>query len=415
MGTNHNMHQQSKQLQERLRDEILGIKIYSSHEHFYMEEQYLKMHLDFVELISHYGLWGFCECPVHAETVTQLRSPDVSEDDKWNLFEPYRDRIWNMGCYRETQLVLRGLYGIKDLTRQTYRAVGECLRKNQRPGHYKEIMDKSGVEYAMVDLWPAYGEYPKYDQKCFSPVYRIDEWYETDFYEKYGISSVENAFDEIGRHMQRLSDYGVKAIKIANPLADNTPFSTKWEKSEIEKAFKCLLGGEFASRQEIDPFAHSIVSEFVRHAAEHSMCVQIHRGWQMFSAGSPYQLKPLFDSFPQVTFDIFHAAYPYDGELAVLARICPNIYPDLCLVAKESETLTKRILAQWLEMIPINQILAFGSDVLLIDSCYGYQQFVRETVLEVLVEKILSKTFSEDEAVIIAHRILRENLKSILK
>lgn len=63
----------------------------------------------------------------------------------------------------------------------------------------------------------------------------------------------------------------------------------------------------------------------------------------------------------------------------------------------------------------INQILAFGSDTNVIDNCYGYQQVVRKMVLEVLAEKVLSKRFSEDEAILIAHRILRENLKSMLK
>ncbi len=414
------MVRKNSQLHQRLRDEIWGIKIYSSHEHFCTEQQYLDMHLDFASLVTHYVLAGFqwvCSSgrsQADAEAIDKLKSPDVSEDEKWEIFEPYREMVWNTGCFREVQLVLEGLYGIKDLNRKTYTAVGQCLRENQRPGHYKEIMDKSGIDYAMVDHMATYGENPEYDLKHFGPVYRIDEWRETPFYKKHGITTVDETFDKIAEYMQVLADNGTKAIKVVNPVADNTHFSTKWKKPEIEKAFECILRDKSASRSQIEPFAHAMVSEFVRHAEEYSMCVQIHTGWQMFAAGNPYLLRNLFEAFPEVKFDVFHAGYPFNGELATLARFRPNVYPDLCWVAKESGTLAKRILSEWLEMIPINQILAFGNDTVVIDNCYGYQQIVRQTVLEVLEEKVLSKIFSEDQAILIANKILRDNLKSII-
>lgn len=419
--TNESFPAESRDLRRRLADAVGRINIYSSHEHHCPEEKYLGWHLDFVNLFGYLG-YVLSASGMPPEILQKLRDPSIGEDKKWDLFEPYRERVQYTEYFREIRIALRNLYGISDLSRDTYRAVGECLRRDQRPGIYKVLLEKSGVDYALVDSMTDVSQYSQYDPAVFGLIYRIDpKRFRADCV-KQGINSSDQALESIDRFVADLAAHGVRGIKIALAVAGFRLDFRKWPLADERRAYRAFLQSDLSypapaySDDKIPflPFLHALYFRFVEQAVRHSMLVQIHLAMQSYSTGDPYFLKPLIDAFPEAVFDLFHAGYPYHGNLAVLASWFPNVYPDMCWMASVSKSLAARILSEWVEMVPVNKILGFGSDHGFMVNTYAYQVMAREIVTEVLESKIISGRFDEDEAIRIARFILRENLKTIL-
>ena len=322
----------SSLLRKRLTDEINKISIFSSHEHFCSEENYLTKRLDFSALFN-YIILALSGSGLGNGERGQLLSEEVSESEKWKIFKPYLSRLSNLDYFNLNEIVIRDLYGLAGLNKNTYIRIGERMRKLQVPGHYRTMMKMSGVEYALVDSLSGNSEeeFSNYDRNLFGLIYRINvEWFARDYYLKRELYSIEKVFQYIDEFVNRLAAKGVKGIKL--PLAVwqlNLNFQ-KWEVPEIKRSFELLPPRIEESTRLHRPFIDAVVYRFIFQGAKHNMIIQIHAGMQSYKAGEPYLLKNLIDTFPDAAIDIFHAGYPYDGQLAVLASMFRNVYADLC-------------------------------------------------------------------------------------
>ncbi len=409
----------SGQLHSRLSEAIVAIKAYSSHEHLYPEQEYLRRKLDFSALLVPYLNLTLSALRMPAEQIKMLADTEISEEEKWAIFEPFRGGLFNTDYFLNIQIVARDLYGINDLNADTYQQLGVAMRTVQKPGHYQEVFKKSRLEYALVDYDISNVDVNEYDQNCFGLVYRVqNEWLGRNHYEKTGVTTIDQVFDAIDGHIAKLAESGLKGIKLAMAAGGMIPLSfKKWTKAEAEASFNKLMSTENISIDAIDkirPFVDSVIFRFVQNTVEHNLILQVHTAMQSYSAGEPYLLKGLIDAFPEAKIDLFHAGYPYDGQLAVLSMFFGNVYPDLCWMGHVSKALTKRILSEWLEMVPVGKILANGSDMIFIDNVYAYQKVAREIIVEVLEGKVLAGRYTEDEAIRIAKMILRKNLQNML-
>ena len=407
----------SQDLRARLANAIGKIGIYSSHEHYCPEAEYLGLHLDFVSLFGYLG-YVLSASGMPSETLTKLRNPDIDESAKWALFEPYRESVRNTEYFREIRIALRNLYDIPDLTRSTYHAVGECLRREQRPGAYRALLEKAGIEYALTDSMKDISLYPQYDPAVFGMIYRINPRRFRDDCLQQSLDSADRALEAVDRIVADLASRGIRGIKIAAAAGGVRLDFRRWPQADVRSGYQAFVRNDCSSTATDVcaslPFLHALHFRFVEQAVRRSMLIQIHTGMQSYAAGDPYFLKTLIDAFPNAVFDLFHAGYPYHGNLAVFASWFPNVYPDMCWMASVSKVLATRILSEWLEMVPATKVLGFGSDHGFIVNTYAYQIMAREIVTDVLEERILSGRFDEDEAMRIARLILRDNLKTIL-
>jgi predicted TIM-barrel fold metal-dependent hydrolase len=154
--------------------------------------------------------------------------------------------------------------------------------------------------------------------------------------------------------------------------------------------------------------------QVIRQALEHGLPIQVHTGLQegvgnMLSNAQPLHLADLFLEYRQVKFDLFHAGYPYSGEVACLAKNFPNVWADLCWMWIISPSAGRRILHEWIETIPSNKILGFGGDYRFVEGSYAHSRMAREGVTQVLTQKIEEGYLTEEEAVEMGRKILREN------
>jgi len=150
----------------------------------------------------------------------------------------------------------------------------------------------------------------------------------------------------------------------------------------------------------------------------YSIPVQIHTGlqegiWGRLTDSNPSLLIDIFREYRHVKFDVFHAGYPYSRELGAIAKQFPNVYLDLCWTHAISPEGARRILSEWLDLLPSSKILAFGGDYVFVEGAYGHSRIARYNVAKVLAEKVEDRDFKLEEAIKIARRILRENAKRL--
>ena len=113
--------------------------------------------------------------------------------------------------------------------------------------------------------------------------------------------------------------------------------------------------------------------------------------------------------YGKAKFDLFHGGYPFMGEALALAKNFGCVWLDLCWLYIISPTAAARMLHEAIETLPSNKIFAFGGDFIIPEGAYGHSVMARRVVSRVLTEKVEDGYLTEDEAVALARRILREN------
>ena len=75
----------------------------------------------------------------------------------------------------------------------------------------------------------------------------------------------------------------------------------------------------------------------------------------------------------------------------------------------------RRLLHELIETVPGNKIMAFGGDEVTVEMAYGHSRMARHVVTRVLSEKVSEEYMKEDEAIVLARAILRDNPTALFK
>ena len=134
----------------------------------------------------------------------------------------------------------------------------------------------------------------------------------------------------------------------------------------------------------------------------------------VLTRNDPSLLRALMrnEAFRSVPIVLLHC-YPYHRTAAYLAGLYPNVYVDLGLTIPNAGHGSARILAETLELAPVDQLLA-SSDGHMIPEFQWFGVCVWRWALErVLGELAADNVIGADEALGIAAAVMRENARRI--
>lgn len=127
------------------------------------------------------------------------------------------------------------------------------------------------------------------------------------------------------------------------------------------------------------------------------------------------QLAEMIGRRPRLRFQCFLGSRCANQAICTLARELPNLslagywwhnfFPDTI----------RRVIAERLDMLPVNKQVGFFSDAYCVEWTYGKALLVRKQLARVLAEKIELGQYSRDDAVSIARSILDETPQTLLK
>jgi predicted TIM-barrel fold metal-dependent hydrolase len=418
-----------------IRKHIDKIRVIDTHEHLPTEKMRISEEVDVLATFyQYYASADLISAGMPEDEFLKIWDTSKSLDDRWEIFEPWWEKMKNTTYARVLEIAARDLYGVDGITKNTYKILSKRIKEKNREGLYKWVLkEMSRIDISILDM----GIYDV-DNNLFAPVLQFN-----DILRASDRSAIEDIGRSINNKIHTMNDIcnvvltrydqlqnNVVAVKL--PTAYERPlFFEKTAFSEAEDAFNKIFKMKLFKRQEIPPkgdkrvpanvgaeellpFQDYLVHLIVKEAERRNLPIQIHTGLQegnenIITHSKPTHLINLFMEYRDAKFDIFHGGWPYSSELGALAKNFPNVYIDMCWMHIISNTRAQSALSEWLDEVPANKIMGFGGDYAFVEGVYGHIVIAKENISKVLASKVDNGAYSLDEAKKYARWLLRDN------
>ena len=419
---------EDKTLEKEIRSYLEGLRIIDTHEHLDTEQELCSQPVDFGHLFAHYANCDLISAGCPPRDVECLQNDrGLSPMEKWRLIEPYWDYVRGTGYGRCLELAIRDLYGLEGLSARTVEPLSEKMNANRRSGFYREVFDRAGIAVALWHRLDLRGPIPRmwtseYDQTIFIQDLLAHHTLiqQPGWQERWG-TDILSLDDYLGAIEERFSAFGAKAAAFKIPLAYIRPIAfPDRSRAEIEPIFNRLLNAgwerniSLPSLEELRAVQDYLVHFSLQQCARHDLAVKFHTGLQEGNANTignsrAALLANLFFKYPKVRFDIYHISYPYQEELATLAKNFPNVAVDFCWMWIINPAAGRRALSDFLDTVPANKIHGFGGDFIFVEGSYGHAVMAKENIARALSEKVAEGAMSGKRAFTVGRWLLRDN------
>jgi hypothetical protein len=409
---------------EKLLEYVSGLDIIDTHEHLPYRESVRSRDTDFLcEYLSQYFFRDLVSAGLAPSDYRRAVDRALPLPERWRVVEPYWDHCRNTGYARALDLSVKALYGIDGINRSNLEKIEESFRGSLEGGHFEKVLAKTAkIKIALLD------HFLDCDRRYFRSVYRLDQFVAPDT--RADVQWVER---ETGVAVTGLDDWmaacevmldkvlSAGAVALKSGLAYQRPLSyEKVSRSDAETEFNELFGvmhlpdwqnpGIRLGKKAQDFMMHHLC----RLANRRGLTFQFHTGFfegngNLISNGDPALLSNLFLMYPDITFDLFHMAYPYQQVLPALAKPFANVTLNLCWAHTISPEAAVRALVEWLDAVPANKIMAFGGDSGFIDAVAGSAALARMNVARALATKIADGVMDLGRAQEVARMLFFDN------
>jgi len=423
-------------LYDRIRAEVEGIQIVDTHEHLLTEGARLERKVDFFYWFYHYASSDVISAGFPESKRVWIWDTDVPLDERWVAFAPYWEHARTTAYGRALLLAARDLFGVEDINASTYSILSDKLASSNRSGWYEYVLkERAGIDVSILQSLEEYDPiaFDQVDRRFFAPVVYMDDFImpcDQVALDKLSaqaglmIHCLEDLLAVVDQRLEQAMKARVVGVKVSLAYQRTLQFD-RAPRSAAETAFNLLFQTFVrrgvqqppASLRELKPLHDYLMHHVVRQATHLGLPMQIHTGLQegsgnVLANSNPLHLVNLFLDYPEQRFDLFHAGYPWQSEMATLGKNFANVFVDMCWLHVISPWVARQTLHEWIEIVPGNKIFGFGGDYIFVEGAYAHAQMARADIVQVLAEKVEAHYLTEDEAIRLAHKILRENAKT---
>ena len=414
---------------------VESIPVIDTHEHLHHGVEDTNWGQDVLaEYLTHYLSSDLVSAGLHPNDLAKAVDPGLPLSERWELVEPYWEASRYTGYGRALDIAVKDIYGIDGINRETIEELGQAFRQEDRLEHFRYVLKElCNIEVSLLDIG---SDNYIVDPELFRCAWRPED-YIMPFIDADG-DALARVEADYGSDIRSLDDWmaafikelgarrsqGIVALKIG--LAYERPL--RFEQVSYDTA-KDSLASVLAAWRRGDVQPGSVfpreVQDFMMHyvlsvSNEQQLVIQVHTGLlegngNILSNSDPALLNDLFLKYPQVTFDLFHIGYPYQGVTAALAKMFPNVFIDMCWSHIVSPSAAVHALADFLDAVPYNKICGFGGDYAFVDGVYGHLYLARRHISQALAAKVQAGIFSIDTAIDIAQHLLYKNPRRIFR
>jgi predicted TIM-barrel fold metal-dependent hydrolase len=166
----------------------------------------------------------------------------------------------------------------------------------------------------------------------------------------------------------------------------------------------------------VKPLSDYLFHQFMRMARDLDLPVQIHTGHMAgtrneISKTNAVGLTRLIELHRDTRFDLFHANWPYSGEILFMAKNYPNVAIDFCWAHMVDPFYSQALLRQVIASVPHAKIHGFGSDLggSTLTQAWAHADLARENIAIALADLVEADYLDLDEAKEIAYDWLFAN------
>lgn len=380
-------------------------------------------------LFSHYIDSDLVSGGMSSEALGRLCGAEVPVHEKWAALEPHWPAAKYGGYGQAVRIAAERLYGVDDISAQTFEAMDEAYRALISPGFYERVLrEVAGIDSCQVDSLDAvvYRETERplllmqdisildlhmgpewrvpaarasgIDVRDLSDYHRVIDWW----FERYG--DYATAVKSQAAYGRRLDFADVPAEQAAAP-------------------FLRQLNGDPVDDAEGKAVQDHLFWYCVRKATEHELPVKIHTGYYAGTdsmplhrvGANPGDVCELLRQSPDTTFVLMHIGYPYGSQMVAIAKQWHNAVIDMCwawIVDPEAST---RFLRSYVMAAPANKLLTFGGDFIPVELVVGHAAIARHGIARALTELLRAGWLSRRDATELIDPLMHGNAERIFR
>ncbi len=422
-------------VENRLHRALDQVEIIDTLEHSLPERERTSRPFDFFSLASNV-MTNCVSAGMPPESVKLVEDASAPLADRWRAFEPFWRVAGFTGLAQTIRTAVREIYGVDRISGATLPAINAAIARLNKPGLYRHLFkERARIRMAVLDVS---GLTPlKPDPELFVLMRRFDNFItpasavdigRIEKATRSSITSLAGLKQAMEKNFQEGLDAGMVSVKTLLGYQRDLSVEDTGE-AEAARDFENLMKGSASwpvpefERRLVRPFRRledHMLHHLVRLAEAHRIPVFIHTGWlgaetpNFIQNANPVHLTKLVISYPRVKFNLLHVGYPYHRELSWLVQARPNVYVDLCFAWDLSPTLCRRLLDEFLEMLPVNKILGFGGDRRFPELTFANARTARATIAAVLADKVRNGFCDEDDALMIGRMLLHDNAAQLV-
>ncbi len=384
-----------------LYDAISEFEIIDCHEHLPPEDARVGMEVDVFTLFRHYTHGDLLAARMSEEDYAALANRDIPLERRWEIFEPYWERI-RWGSYARAALIAaRKFYGAEDINRDTYLQISEKMQAANTPGIYERVLGEAcNIRFSLTQCERTDLTHPRL-LPVMSLGVTVGTWEDVTrkaFQALGPVRTLDDLLENMRAYVTKVKGEGAVGLKmVSNPFQ---PPSREGAASAVASR----RDGRLETLPAVNPLCDYLVDEAVKFGAEQDLVICVHTGyWRDFRELDPLHMIPILQRHPDARFDIYHLGYPWVREALMLGKGFPNVWLNLCWTHVISQRFAMAGLAEAIDLIPTNKLLAFGGDYAVpVEKAYGHLEMAREDVARVLAERIEEGQMTEAQVLAIA-------------
>jgi predicted TIM-barrel fold metal-dependent hydrolase len=405
----------SSPLVQRLIAAFEQFDIIDCHEHLPPESVRVSQSVDALTLFGHYTRTDLMTAGMSAEDYQKTQGTDLPLDQRWQLLRPYLPHI-RFGSYaRPAFIAAREFYGFDDISDSTYEALSAAMAAANTPGIYTRVLrEKCRIRTSLTQ-----GGRTDYDLDLLVPLMPMDHLIalrKPEDLEKrcagLGLPAAATLTAYVDVMRAGIRDWKNKGV-VGMKMASN-PFPPV-DRAEASRAFRLVAAGETLNDAAFNALRIYLLEQIYEIAADENFVVAVHAGmWGDFRTLDPQHMIPILMRHPRTRFDLYHMGMPWVRETGVIGKNFPNVWLNLCWCHVISPVMTRAALDEWIDLVPVNKIFAFGGDYgKPVEKVYGHLVMAREDIAMVLGRRVEQGLMTEDQAVAVAHRWFYDNPKEV--
>ena len=350
-------------------------------------------------------------------------------EERW----PVLEQAWRRSKYTGYGLVVRRtlqqFYGEEDLSLAALNRMREKLVDVSDSAAYEAVLEKAGIRVRIADVWMNAAaidgtlKLPPRTRLAISlPAYHAIKSYEETQWNAASLKRTVTSLDEYVEACRecfvRMKQFGAVCFK--DQSAYSRPIHYKnATRAEAEAAFNWMMEDPRRSLSYPDgnqPLGDYLFHQFMRMARDLDLPVQIHTGhmagiYNDILKTNAVGLTSLLELHRDTRFDLFHANWPYSGELLFLGKNYPNVALDFCWANMVDPLYTQQMLKQAVSSMPHAKIHGYGSDLNGETLCNAaaHADLARDNIAIALADLVESEYLGLDDAKEIAQGWLFDN------
>ena len=402
---------------QRLLDEMEALPTVDCHSHTMLRRDYERRQRDLFSIHSYFardaaGLTG--------QSWETLFDPAVDDETRWGRLRDVLARSRNVSYWRHNVVTYQGLFDLTDddLTDANWRGLNERIKAyTARPDWYDDVTRRRCNLITQIRNVPWFEDWePEY----FTATLRMEP-----ALPRLRAPLHEQLEANLGRELRDLAAWktgladflagyvarGTIGIKLAHAY-QRSLYHPQVPEAAAAGIFARVARNEDVTPAEVTALQDHTVWFLAGLASDMGLIFQIHTGmqgnWGHVPDSNPVGLLELIRAHRNVKFDLFHAGYPYAREIGVMGKHYPNVWLNACWIYLITMAGSRQLLSEWIDLVPMERLIGFGSDVYFPEMVYGHLVMARACLADVLAEKVERDFLSKSAALDLVRWLLRD-------